>query len=57
MIVGLTGGSGTGKSTVTEIFLGLGYIVIDPDKIYADVIAPKGECIGEIEDIFTLFKR
>ena len=52
MIIGLTGGSGTGKSTVTEIFLNSGYIVIDPDKIYADVIAPKSECIGEIENAF-----
>ncbi len=52
MIIGLTGGSGTGKSTVTEIFLKLGYIVIDPDKIYAEVISPKGECIGEIENVF-----
>lgn len=52
MIIGLTGGSGTGKSTVTEMFLNSGYVVIDPDKIYAEVIAPRGECIGEIENVF-----
>ena len=52
MIIGLTGGSGTGKSTVTDIFFENGYVIIDPDKIYTEVIAPKSECISEIADKF-----
>lgn len=52
MIIGLTGGSGTGKSTVTDIFLKCGYVVIDPDKIYRGVVAPGGECIREIAEEF-----
>lgn len=52
MIIGLTGGSGTGKSTITDVFMKNGYVVIDPDKIYAQVIAPKSACIREIADVF-----
>ena len=33
MIIGLTGGSGTGKSTVSLWFLKKGYKVIDGDKL------------------------
>ena len=33
MIVGITGGIGSGKSTVTSIFQEFGYSVVDADKI------------------------
>ena len=52
MIIGLTGGSGTGKSTITDVFMENGYVVIDPDKIYAQVIAPDSACIREIAEVF-----
>ena len=52
MIIGLTGGSGTGKSTITDVFIENGYVIIDPDKIYAQVIAPESACIREIADVF-----
>ena len=52
MIIGLTGGSGTGKSTITDVFMENGYVIIDPDKIYAQVIAPGSACIREIAEVF-----
>lgn len=52
MIIGLTGGSGTGKSTITDVFMENGYIIIDPDKIYSQVIAPDSACIREITEVF-----
>ncbi|MCX7760254.1 MAG: dephospho-CoA kinase [Hydrogenothermaceae bacterium] len=51
-IIGLTGGIGTGKSTVEEIFKKLGCYVIDADKVvhslYKDEIIKK-----KIKDLFT----
>lgn len=52
MIIGLTGGSGTGKSTITKVFVENGYVVIDPDKIYQSVIVPESDCIREIANAF-----
>ena len=37
MVIGLTGGSGTGKSTVSEWFLKKGFLVIDGDKISREI--------------------
>lgn len=39
-IVGLTGGIGSGKSTVAEIFSGLGAKVIDADEIAREIVKP-----------------
>lgn len=38
--IGLTGGLGTGKSTVAKILRQLGHVVIDADSIAGQVIAP-----------------
>ncbi|MBQ8588777.1 MAG: dephospho-CoA kinase [Clostridia bacterium] len=52
MIIGLTGGSGTGKSTACRYFENRGLLVIDSDKI-AREICEKGEpCLREIADFF-----
>lgn len=37
-LIGLTGGIGTGKSTVTNILKGKGYNVLDADKISREVV-------------------
>ena len=37
-IIGITGGIATGKSTVTDILIKKGYIVIDADKIARQVV-------------------
>ena len=52
MIIGLTGGSGTGKSSASKIFEKNGFTVIDFDKISRDVCAPKSQCLFEITQIF-----
>lgn len=41
LIIGLTGGWGTGKSTAAKMFAYLGAEVIDADKIAHDVIRPR----------------
>jgi dephospho-CoA kinase len=38
--VGLTGGIGSGKSTVSELFASYGALVIDADRIAREVVAP-----------------
>jgi dephospho-CoA kinase len=40
IVAGLTGGIGTGKSTVAAIFEEAGAIIIDADKIAKEVVAP-----------------
>ena len=40
MIVGLTGGIGSGKSTVAELFAGFGVPVIDTDVIARELVVP-----------------
>jgi len=52
MVVGLTGGSGTGKSTACDFFRKRGYIIVDSDKI-ARKVCEKGEkCFDDIVDAF-----
>lgn len=51
-IIGLTGGIGTGKSTVSSHLIELGYKVIDADKISHDITAKGSPVLDEIRDIF-----
>ena len=41
IVVGLTGGLGTGKSTVAKMFGDLGAVVLDADRIAHEVMEPK----------------
>lgn len=41
-VVGLTGGIGSGKSTVAELFAALGVAVVDADAIARELTAPGG---------------
>ena len=50
--LGLTGGIGSGKSTVAGIFARLGAAVIDADAISRSVTAAKGTGIGPLVDAF-----
>jgi dephospho-CoA kinase len=52
LVVGLTGGIGSGKSTVAERFARLGVPVIDTDVIARDLTAPGGAALAEIRATF-----
>jgi dephospho-CoA kinase len=51
-IVGLTGGIGSGKSTVSEIFHDQGIQVIDADTIARDLVIPDTPCFKAIVEHF-----
>lgn len=48
LLVGLTGGIATGKSTVAEVFRRLGAVVIDADQLARDVVAAGEPALAEI---------
>ena len=50
--VGLTGGIGSGKSTVAELFAERGVPVIDTDVIARELTAPDNEALKAIQDAF-----
>jgi len=50
--VGLTGGIGSGKSTVADCFAALGVPVIDTDVIARDLTAPDGAALAAIRAAF-----
>lgn len=52
MIIGLTGGSGTGKSTVSDWFLKKGYKVIDGDKLSRELTVPGSPVLDKIISTF-----
>jgi dephospho-CoA kinase len=47
-IIGLTGGIGSGKSTVARFLAGLGAVIIDADKIGHEVLKPNTEAWREV---------
>lgn len=52
LIFGITGGTGAGKSTVSEIFKQQGVYVIDGDKVARKVCEPGEECLGVLVSYF-----
>jgi dephospho-CoA kinase len=52
MIIGLTGQTGAGKSTVAEIFQLVGFSLIDADRIARQVVEPDMPCLAELFDYF-----
>lgn len=52
ILVGLTGGIGSGKSTVSELLSSHGAIVIDADKITRELQVPGSPVLQEIVDAF-----
>ena len=51
-IVGLTGGIGSGKSTVSRMFEALGATVIDADAIVHELQAPHAPMLDELAQAF-----
>ncbi len=52
MVVGLTGQTGAGKSTVSRIFVKNGFTLIDADRISRDIVEPGMPCLEELFDFF-----
>jgi dephospho-CoA kinase len=52
ILVGLTGGIGSGKSTVSTLLAERGAIVIDADRITRELQAPGSPVLAEIADAF-----
>jgi dephospho-CoA kinase len=52
MRIGLTGGIGSGKSTVASLLAGLGAVIIDTDAIARQLTLPGGAAIDAISQAF-----
>jgi len=52
LIIGLTGGIGSGKSTVADMFKELGIDIIDTDLIARDIVKPGTKALKEITKHF-----
>jgi len=52
LVVGLTGGIGSGKSTVSAVFASLGIPVIDADLLAHQLVEPGQPALNEIRDTF-----
>ena len=52
MVVGLTGQSGAGKTTVCSVFRENGYAVIDADGIARKIVKKGTPCLAELADYF-----
>lgn len=52
MNLGLTGGIATGKSTVSQMLVKRGAVLIDADQIAREVVLPGSEHLAEISQIF-----
>ena len=52
MVVGLTGQTGAGKSTVSQVFADNGFAVINADMIARTVVEKGSRCLDEISDFF-----
>ena len=51
-IIGLTGGIGSGKSTVSDYLISKGYYVLDADRIAREIVLPGSEMLIELKAIF-----
>lgn len=52
LTVGLTGGIGSGKSTVARLLEGLGAIVVDADRVARQVVEPGSPTLAALADRF-----
>lgn len=52
MLIGLTGGIGSGKSTVSKYLIQKGITIVDADLISRQVVEPGSEALGEIKEVF-----
>ena len=51
-VIGLTGGIGSGKSTVSEYLQGKGAFIIDADKLAREIVEPGKPVLSELVQVF-----
>jgi len=51
-VIGLTGGIGSGKSTIADMLVARGAALVDTDRIAHELTAPGGAAIGPIREAF-----
>lgn len=51
-IIGLTGGIGSGKSTVTDYLISKGFHVLDADKISREIVLPGSDMLIQLTVLF-----
>lgn len=51
-VIGITGRSGCGKSSVTRMFANAGYPCIDADLVAREVLEPGSACIKQLQNVF-----
>ena len=52
LIIGLTGGIGSGKTTVSDLFSALGVPIIDTDVIARELVEPGQPALTDITTLF-----
>lgn len=52
LVIGLTGGIGSGKTTVAQLFAEKGIIIIDTDQLARDAVAPGTPALNQILEHF-----
>ena len=53
MVIGLTGQTGAGKSTVSKVCVQNGFRLIDADAISRHVVARGSHCLADLQECFT----
>ena len=56
-VIGLTGGIGTGKSTVSAYLKEKGCVILDADKMSRQLTAPGGAALPEIRKTFGMSNK
>ena len=52
VVFGITGGSGSGKTSVSKMLRKLGVHIIDTDVIAHEIVEPNSDCLNELVDYF-----
>ena len=52
VVFGITGGSGSGKTSVSKMLEKLGVHIIDTDVIAHEIVEPNSDCLNELVDYF-----
>lgn len=51
-LIGLTGGIGSGKSTVAQLLVEQGWVLVDADRIARDIVEPGQPALAELAEAF-----